>query len=52
MPAYAKRINGKWRVADDAGIVKNKAGTPVDGKGHSSKADAEAQARAINANSK
>jgi hypothetical protein len=49
MPATARRIKGKWRVAESDGtIVLNKSGTPVDGGGHASKAAASRQATAIN----
>lgn len=49
MPATVRKIKGRWRVVEPGGaLVKNKAGTPVDGGGHSSKSQAERQARAIN----
>lgn len=49
MPAFVKKMGGKWRVVDRQGILKNKAGTAVDGAGHGKREDAEAQARAVNA---
>jgi len=51
MPAFARKIHGKWRVAEGrpARPVLNRAGTPVDGGGHRTQAQAAAQARAINA---
>jgi len=52
MPARVTKRAGKYRVVEPSGkLVKNKKGTPVDGGGHGSKARAQAQARAINANS-
>ena len=50
MPATVKKIGNKWRVVEaDGTIVKNKSGTPVDGAGHATHAQAVRQARAINA---
>ena len=50
MPACVKRIRKKWRVVEcsNGNIVKNKAGTSVDGGGHTSKGNALRQASAIN----
>lgn len=50
MPAFAQKKDGKWRVVDKSGVVKNKKGNPVDGGGFESQEKAKAQARAINAN--
>lgn len=52
MPVTVAKRGTKFRVVEGRGgkIVKNRAGTAVDGGGHSSKARASAQARAINAN--
>ena len=52
MPVKPKLINGKWRVVEAATdrIAKNKGGTALDGKGHSTKAEAQAQANAVNRN--
>lgn len=53
MPASVKKQGGKYRVVEPSGaVVKNKAGTAVDGGGHASKEKAAAQARAINAKSR
>jgi hypothetical protein len=53
MPAKVVKRGPKYRVVEPSGrVVKNKAGTAVDGGGHKTKAKALAQARAINANSK
>lgn len=50
MPARVALRDGRYRVVEDDGsLVKNKAGTPVDGGGHRSASAARAQARAINA---
>ena len=49
MPARVVRRGNKYRVVEPNGrLVRNKAGTPVDGGGHRSRAAAERQARAIN----
>jgi hypothetical protein len=49
MPATVKKQSGKFRVVEPSGkLVRNRAGTPVDGGGHASKAKAVRQARAIN----
>jgi len=49
MPASVKYLNKKWRVVEANGsLVRNKAGTPVDGGGHSSKQEAINQMLAIN----
>lgn len=52
MPACAIYHNGKYRVVecDTLALVRNRAGTPIDGGGHNTRAQAEAQARAVNAN--
>lgn len=53
MPVHTEQKGGKWRVLDpDGSIAKNKAGTAVDGGGHTSKSDAVAQVQAININMK
>jgi len=51
MPVKAAEVDGKWRVvnADTDEPETNEAGTPLDGGGHGSKAEADAQARAVNA---
>ena len=51
MPVVAKQVEGKWRVvnADTGEVETNAEGTPVDGGGHATQAEASAQARAINA---
>jgi len=51
MPATVRFVGDKYRVveASDGTIVKNDAGTAVDGGGHKTKAAAERQAKAINA---
>ncbi len=52
MPATVKLIRGKYRIVEPSGkLMKNKAGTTVDGKGHLTRQAALRQARAINANS-
>jgi len=50
MPACIEREGSKWRVVecDTRTIVKNAAGTAVDGGGHSSRDNAISQAAAIN----
>ena len=50
MPVTVKKVGGKYRVVEKATgqIAKNKAGTAVDGGGHSSGGRAGAQASAIN----
>ena len=50
MPAKVRRKNGKFRVVHgkDNQLVKNSAGTAVDGGGHKTGTAAERQARAIN----
>ena len=49
MPAHVVKRGKKWRVVDPSGnLIKNKAGTPVDGGGHTTMAGAHAQASAIN----
>ena len=51
MPVTVVKRRGKWRVVETrtGRLAKNRAGTPVDGGGHRSKAAAAKQARAINA---
>jgi hypothetical protein len=51
MPVTVKKVGNRYRVveADTGNIVKNKAGTAVDGSGHGTKAAAMQQAKAINA---
>lgn len=51
MPVCARQRGLKWRIVEcETGkITKNSSGAAVDGGGHSSKAAAEKQARAINA---
>lgn len=49
MPARVRKIGDKWRVIEPSGsVVTNKAGTAVDGGGHTSKHRAQMQAAAIN----
>lgn len=50
MPVMVAKRNGKFRVveAETGKIATNNAGTAVDGGGHSSRARALAQVRAIN----
>lgn len=49
MPAHVKKVGKKYRVVDpDGKVVKNNAGTAVDGGGHATKARASKQASAIN----
>ena len=51
MPVCVEKRSGKWRIVNcgDRSIEKNRAGTPIDGGGHESKAQAARQARAVNA---
>ena len=50
MPAVVQFRGGKYRVVEEDGtLVKNRAGTAVDGGGHGTKAAAQRQANAINA---
>jgi len=51
MPVTVKRVGKAWRIVEAATgkIVTNRAGTAVDGKGHSTKIAAGQQAKAINA---
>lgn len=50
MPAATKKEGSKYRVVEaDSGNIVTKDGNPVDGGGHASKAEADRQARAINA---
>jgi len=53
MPVFVKRTRSDdtvvWRVVEDDGrIARNAAGTAVDGGGHPTKREAQAQASAIN----
>jgi hypothetical protein len=49
MPATTAKRGDKWRVVEPGGgLVRNNAGTPVDGDGHNTEEAAKAQARAIN----
>jgi len=50
MPVCIAKRDDKWRVVecDSGNIVKNRAGTAVDGGGHTSKEAAKQQAKAIN----
>lgn len=49
MPAKVKKIKGKFRVVEpDGSIVKNTAGSAVDGGGFPTEAAAKKQAAAIN----
>jgi len=49
MPAKVQKRKGKYRVVEPGGkLVRNNAGTPVDGGGHASKEKARQQASAVN----
>ena len=52
MPNKARKRGKKWRVMHDTPkgprLTKNKAGTAIDGGGHSSKKAAQKQATASN----
>jgi hypothetical protein len=52
MPVTVSKRGKKYRVVEESTgrIVKNEAGTAVDGGGKSQKGPAASQARAINAN--
>lgn len=52
MPNCIRQIKNRWRVVecDSGALVRNKAGTPVDGGGHKTKKGALDQARAITIN--
>ena len=52
MPAKVTKKGDRYRVTHgpNNALVKNRGGTPVDGGGHQSAAQAERQARAINRN--
>ena len=52
MPVKTEKRGDKYRVveAKTGRIARNRSGTPVDGGGHASKAQASSQARAVNAN--
>lgn len=51
MPVKVEMRDDKWRVvnSDTGDLERNAAGTPVDGGGHDTQEEAQAQARAINA---
>ena len=51
MPAKAEKRGDVYRVVEAGSgvLVRNDAGTPVDGRGHRTRDAAQAQARAINA---
>ena len=50
MPATTEKRGKLWRVVEpDGRLVRNAAGSPVDGGGYRTEAAAEAQATAINA---
>lgn len=52
MPARVSKRGDKYRVVHGPGkgkLVRNRAGTPVDGGGHSSKSKAQRQANVVNA---
>jgi len=50
MPARVQKRGTKYRVVDPNGrLVRNRAGTPVDGGGQGRREKAARQARAINA---
>jgi hypothetical protein len=52
MPVRAVKRGDKWRVVEPSGrIAKTSTGKARDGGGHSSKAKATSQVRAINSNS-
>lgn len=49
MPVMVRKQGGKFRVVEKGGnVATNAKGTPVDGGGHATKAQAMAQAAAIN----
>lgn len=49
MPVHVEKRGGKYRIIEPSGrIAKTSKGNSRDGGGHSSKAAAEKQARAIN----
>lgn len=52
MPVCVAKRGSKWRIVDceSRHIERNEEGTPVDGGGHNSEAEAKRQAKAINAN--
>lgn len=51
MPVKVRKRGNKYRLIEPSGkIAKNKGGTAIDGGGHSSKAKAQRQANAVNAN--
>ena len=51
MPAKVAKRGNKYRVIESKtkNLVKNPAGTAVDGGGHTTKGQAQAQANAVNA---
>jgi hypothetical protein len=48
MPAYARKVEGKWRVVERDGTLVKRNGKAVDGGGYTTKEKAIAQAAAIN----
>ncbi len=50
MPVKSAQRGNKVRIveADSGRIARNKAGTPMDGGGHSTKSEAARQVRAVN----
>jgi hypothetical protein len=51
MPYEIIFSSGKWRIyKKGGGLAKNKSGTPLDGGGHKTKAEAVRQLRALYAN--
>lgn len=51
MPVKVVKKGDKFRVVESStGNITKRSGSAVDGGGHSSKAKAQSQARAINAN--
>lgn len=50
MPVVVRKRGPKYRVveASTGNLAKNKAGTPLDGNGHASRASASNQAKAVN----
>ena len=50
MPVCVEKRGSKWRVVecDSRSVAKNRAGTALDGGGHSGPTMAKRQARAVN----
>jgi len=49
MPVKVKKIGSKFRVVEgDGSIATNRAGTPIDGGGHSTRTKAIMQVGAVN----